>query len=127
MTDDHDQIQKVEHQDQYIEVPSNFHKYRWTAIAVWVALMTAAQVYAIAQNRTRIADIQQSRIQVRYDACRDQNERNRTTKAAVDRIIQSLPPDRQERAREGSKTTKLLIDALAPVRSCTAYANQGVR
>ena len=112
-------IQTVEHQEQIIAVPSNFHKYRWTGIWLWVCLMTVAVAYGLGQNRSRIHDIQSSRIHLRLEQCRDQNARNLNTKATLDTLTERLPPDRRARARESEKFTLLLIDAIIPLRDCS--------
>lgn len=94
---------------RFVTVPSNFHRWRWAGVAVWIAVITLANIYGIVQNRRRTEDIQTSRQRV----CLDQNENNRVTKATLARIVI------QTHSKANIKPTLLLIDALAPVRDCS--------
>jgi hypothetical protein len=59
--------------------------------------------------------------------CNEVNARNRATVKRLNELISKLPVSRRARARRNVKETKLLIDALVPVRNCVALANRQVR
>lgn len=91
-----------------------------------VAILLAggfANAKLISENSERVDDIQQSRADVIYNNCADQNDRNRNTVAVFDRRISDLehqqaPAAQLRRARQSREFTVGLINALAPVQDC---------
>jgi hypothetical protein len=70
--------------------------------------------------------IQRERARNIRSGCAESNARNRNTKRELDRLISELPARRRERAQASSAGTRLLIDALAPVRDCDSLVERQV-
>jgi hypothetical protein len=120
---------------------------RWE-IALAFVLLTLAFVFSLwlvnreskqrsAANRELIADIQQSRAEVTYTSCKDQNARHDATVMRIDAIIierkqqirqaiqrtddpaaQATFRGQLDQIDDGRSTTVSLIDALAPHQNC---------
>lgn len=96
-------------------------------VAVGVALSFAAGVLvrAVVQGSDKAVSahnlaeqIQEERVRSIRENCEASNARNRETKRRLDRLIRELPVERRARAKASAAGTRLLIDALAPVRDC---------
>lgn len=89
------------------------------AFAIGVLFQTVARSSDDAVSAKNLAErIQRERIRSIRENCEGSNARNRETKRRLDRLIVRLPPERRARAKASAAGTRLLIDALAPVRDC---------
>ena|ERR1044072_58818 len=102
-------------------------------VLAFVAVSTVV-LYALksnqddAQSAKNLAKtIQTERFRASLINCNEVNARNRATVKRLNELISKLPVSRRARARRNVKETKLLIDALVPVRNCVALANRQVR
>jgi hypothetical protein len=90
------------------------------------AVVVLIGVYAIHNDRVAIGretkEIQAQRYESVFRTCKLQNERHHNTIAAYSTLISKLPPGRQQRAKEGERGIRLLIDALVPVANCRKTA-----
>lgn len=69
--------------------------------------------------------IQRSRLDGIRSNCEDRNSRNRKTTMRLDALIKALPAGPEKRrAVRNRDGTKLLINALAPVRDCDALVDK---
>lgn len=86
-------------------------------------LLAAASVFLSALLFTRLDDQRkaetQSRVNITYNACAEQNERHDKTLVQLDKLIEKIPqPAQRERAKKNINGTKALIEALAPRHDC---------
>jgi hypothetical protein len=93
-------------------VRENWYRDVWLfAITV---LMLAATIIGINENRRRIAEIQQSRVQV----CELQNARHDNSIRTLDELIAKLPPKQRKQAKGSRDANVILISALVPRQNC---------
>jgi hypothetical protein len=104
---------------------------RWEIVLAFV-LLTLTFVFAIAlvnhesqqrshANRDLIADIQQSRAEVSYTTCLDQNGRHDQTVKRLDVLLSRAiraRPSAKDQIRATRASTIFLIEALAPHQNC---------
>jgi hypothetical protein len=97
---------------------------RWDRIVLGCVLIAIPILVSLGlflwEFERRVDDIQQSRAEITYMVCLDQNQRNTDATEAVNAIFaeaieRGADPDTLTPAREGTQT---VIDALAPIRDC---------
>lgn len=101
-----------------------------TIMAIVLVASLALQGYLIAQNSDRANEIQSQRARSIVENCQAQNTRHDDTIMALDRVIAQAVKDQPERAtqiRQARESNVLLINALAPKRSCQALLHRSVR
>jgi hypothetical protein len=97
------------------------------AFAVGLLVHEVAVSSETAVSAKNLAEqIQRERARNIRSGCVESNARNRNTKRELDRLISELPARRRERAQASSAGTRLLIDALAPVRDCDSLVERQV-
>jgi hypothetical protein len=97
------------------------------AFAVGLLVHEVAVSSETAVSAKNLAEqIQRERARNIRSGCAESNARNRNTKRELDRLISELPARRRERAQASSAGTRLLIDALAPVRDCDSLVERQV-
>lgn len=98
---------------------------------IWLLIVSVVDVVAIIsalhaanQANHNVASIQNSRISITLDTCRDQNKRNDNTIARLNKIVNNIPDPHQRRlARRSVATTVSLIDAVVPKQNCEALVH----
>jgi hypothetical protein len=79
-------------------------------------------IYAIQQNKHRIADIQQSRVQITFDSCRAQNRRHDNTIEKLDDIYEKravgVSAARKMQLAASRSNSLALLNAIVPKVNC---------
>lgn len=96
---------------------------RYYKIMLSFALVLAASAILLAVVLFgRVSDqqnsIQQSRIDINYQACDEQNDRHDNAFKKLDELIAELPPRQRARAKAGEEGTKALLNTVAPKQKC---------
>lgn len=65
-------------------------------------------------------EMDQSRVNITYRACREQNDRHDQTLARLNNLVSALPAPERKRAERNSAGSKALIETLAPHQDCRA-------
>lgn len=90
-----------------------------SAIAV---IMAAAAIFITVVLFVRVSDQQnaftQSRIDINYQICDEQNDHHDKAFRKLDQLISDLPPSRRARAKAGEEGTKELLNTIAPKQKC---------
>lgn len=79
--------------------------------------------YFYEQNKNRIRDINENRVEIMLKSCEAQNQRHDATVKSLDALISKrlktiTDPAEISRIMAGRESTVLLIDALDPVQDC---------
>lgn len=119
----------------------NFRRYRRRAMAAFaiLALTNAWALYRVADTSEKASDaadkaaalaleVQAQRRESISTNCINQNTRHDRTVAALDTLIEKIPPGpRRERAESGRAGTLLLIESLQPRQDCAALVRRSVK
>lgn len=65
-------------------------------------------------------EMDQSRVNITYRACREQNDRHDQTLARLNNLVSALPAPERKRAERNSAGSKALIETLTPHQDCRA-------
>lgn len=98
-----------------------FHGYRLllgvTLVLSAVSMFLSVLLFTYLDDQRKAET--QSRVNITYNACSEQNERHDKTLVQLTRLIKKIPdPAQRERAKRGINGTKALIEALAPRHDC---------
>jgi hypothetical protein len=104
----------------------------WLLTVLGVVICALLVVIAIKLGTTEAGQerIDASREAAFVQSCEEQNDRHRRTVKELDRIVakaeRSVPRRQRQAVRASRGPTVLLIDELAPLRSCRAIAKESV-
>lgn len=100
---------------------------RWDRLIVYGVIIVIPMIFTVGlfwhELESRVDDVQESRAEITYIGCLEQNERNEAARAAVKTIFdQSVAAGEQtrEEADTAIAATASIVDALAPTRDCQA-------
>ena len=99
-----------------------------TALCILCAVIVVLTVApTVLDTRSTTQQIQEERARNIRRACEEQNDRNRSSVTALDELLAQRPGNTSPgRLRQSRASTKILIDALVPVRDCAALVEQQV-
>lgn len=95
-----------------------------TATVAGLAYLVGQNGNRVDDNKTTIADVQQSRRDSVRSSCREQNERHDSTVKTLDGLLKAAPDSAQEQIKQTRAFTVILIDTLVPVRNCEERVRQ---
>jgi hypothetical protein len=95
---------------------------------VFKAMIAAALILAASSlvlSASLFTRINQSRVQIIFQSCREQNARHDRAFAKLDSLIAQIPdPVDRARAKRGANGSKALIATLAPHQDCRALVRR---
>lgn len=94
----------------------------YRAMLSFALVLAAAGILLAVVLFGRVSDqqnsLQQSRVDITYQNCDEQNDRHDKAFNKLGELIAGLPPRRRARAKEGEAGTKALIETIAPKQNC---------